>query len=81
MFSLTLLLKLVNLQAAKLFIVTLATKGDGYHSPRFSFMFKILYRVIHRLIQNCFLRKMVYLNIIFVIDTRNYELFTAGIVP
>ena len=38
-----------------------------------SVRFKILYRVIQRLIQHCLLRKMVYLNIIYVIATRNYE--------
>src|SRR6218665_1750140 len=35
-----------NLQATKLFIVTSATKGGGYHPLRFSVRFKILYRVI-----------------------------------
>ena len=54
----------VNLQATKLFIVTSATKGGGYHPLRFSGRLKILYRVIQRLIQHCLLRKMVYLNII-----------------
>ena len=69
-----------NLQVTKLFIVTSATKGD-YHPPKFSVRFKILYRVIERLIQHCLLRRMVYLNIIYVIATRDYEFFTTGIVP
>src|SRR6218665_3010262 len=72
-----------NLHATKLFIVTSATKGGGggYHPLRFSVRFKILYRVIQPLIQHCLLRKMVYLNIIYVLTTRNYEVFTTGIVP
>jgi len=65
--------------------VTSATKGGGYHPLKFSVRFKILYRVILPLIQHCLLRKIVYLNIIhgiiYVIDTRNYESFTTGIVP
>src|SRR6218665_213942 len=65
----------VNLQATKLFIVTWATKGGGYHPPRFSVRFKILYRVIQALIYHCLLRNMVYLNIIYVIATRNYDFF------
>ena len=65
-----------NLQATKLFIVTSATKGGGYHHPlRFCVRFKILYRVIQPLIQHCLLRKMVYLNIKYVIATRSYEIF------
>ena len=69
----------VNLQATKLFIVTSATKGGGYQPPRFSVRFKILYREIQPLIQHWLLRKTVYLNIIYVIATRNYEFFTTGI--
>jgi len=58
---------LLNLQATKLFIVTSATKGVVVTThPRFSLRFKILYSVIQRLIQNCLLHKMVYLNIIHV---------------
>src|SRR6218665_2259687 len=61
---------------------TSATKG-GWLPPilRFGVRFKILYRVIQPLIQHCLLRKMVYLNIIYVIATRNYDFFTTGIVP
>ena len=69
-----------NLQATKLFIATSATKGVV--TPfRFRVRFKILYRVIYPLIQHCLLHKMVYLNIIYVIATRNYEFFTTGIFP
>ena|SRR6218665_2552756 len=72
----------INLQATKLFIVTSATKGSGYHPPlRFCVRFKILYRVIQPLIQHCLLHKMVYLNIIYIIATRKYEFFTIGIFP
>src|SRR6218665_1975500 len=46
----------------------------------FRVRFKILYRVIKPLIQHCLLRKMVHLNIIYLIATRNYEFFTTGIV-
>ena len=70
----------VNLQATKLFIVTSATKGVVTTPFRFSVRFRILYRAIQRLIQHCLLRKMVYLNIIYVIATRNYEFCTTGIV-
>ena len=71
-----------NLQVTKLFIVTSATKGGGgYHPLRFSVRCKISYRVIQPLIQHCLLHKMVYLNITYVIATRNYEFFTTGIVP
>jgi len=41
---------ILNLQATKLFILTSATKGVGYHLHRFSVRFKILYRVIQPLI-------------------------------
>jgi len=70
-----------NLQATKLFIVTSATKWGGVVSAplRFRVRFKILYRVIQPLIQHCLLHQMVYLNIIYVIATRNYEFFTTGI--
>ena len=51
----------INLQATKLFIVTSATNGEGVVVR---VRFKILYRVIHRLIRHCLLRKTVYLNII-----------------
>src|SRR6218665_135007 len=73
----------INLQATKLFIVTPATKGGGWLPPPLGFRvrFKILYRVIQPLIQHCLLHKMVYLNIIYVIATRNYEFFTTGIFP
>jgi len=65
-----------NLQATKLFIVTSATKGGVVTTPlRFRVRFKIVYHVIHPLIQHCLLSKMVYLNIIYVIATRNYEFF------
>src|SRR6218665_3491870 len=68
----------LNLQATKLFIVTSATKGGVITTPlRFRVRFKILYRVIHPLIQHCLLHEMVYLNIIYVIATRNYEFFTT----
>src|SRR6218665_1021831 len=66
---------MVNLQATKLFIVTSATKGGGYHPLRFSVRFKILYRLIQRLIQHCLLSKTVYLNLKYVIATRSYEFF------
>src|SRR6218665_54348 len=72
----------INLQATKLFILTSATKGGVVTTtPRFSVRFKILYRVIEPLIQHCLMRRMVYLNVICVIATRNYEFFTTGIVP
>src|SRR6218665_817656 len=71
----------INLQATKLFIVTSATKGGGYHPLRFRVRFKILYRVIQPLIQHSLLHTMVYLSIIYVIATRNYEFFTTGIFP
>src|SRR6218665_987933 len=57
------------------------TKGGGNHPLRFRVRFKILYRVIQPLIQQCLLHKMVYLNIIYVIATRNYESFTTGNFP
>src|SRR6218665_3058711 len=70
----------LNLQATKLFIVTPATKGWVVTTPTgFRVRFKILYRVIQPLIQHCLLHKMVYLNIIYVIATRNYDFFTTGI--
>ena len=69
--------KIINLQATKLFIVTPTTKGGGYHPPRFRVRFQILYRVIQVLIQHCLLRRMVYLSIIYVIATRNYEFLLA----
>ena len=60
----------LNLLAAKLFIVASATKGGDYHHPlRFRIRFKTMYRVIKPLIRHCLLRKMVYLNIIYVIAT------------
>jgi len=72
----------LNPQATKLFIVTSATKDVLVTTPlRFRVRFKILYRVIQRLIQHCLLRKMMYLNIRYVIATRNYDYFTTGIVP
>jgi len=49
--------------------------------PTFSIWFKILYRVIRRLIQHCFMSKMVYWNIKYVIATRNYEYFNIGTGP
>src|SRR6218665_2608047 len=66
-----------NLQATKLFIVTSATRRRVVViTPlRFSVRFKILYRVIQPLIRHCLLCKMVYLNIIFVIATRNNDCF------
>ena len=73
-----------SLQATKLLIVTSAIPrevGVVTTSPRFSVRFMILYRVIQPLIQHCLLRKIGYLNIIYVIATRNYEFFTTGIVP
>ena len=70
-----------NPQATKLFIVTTATMGGVVTTPLgFRVRFKILYRAIQPLIQHCLLRKMVYLNIIYVITTRNYEFFTTVIV-
>ena len=75
-------LRLINLHATMLFIVTSATKEVVVTTPlRFRVRFKILYHVIQPLIQHCLLRKMVYLSIIYVIATRNYELFTTAIVP
>ena len=47
-------------------------------TPRFSVWFKILYRVIQRLIQHCLLSKMKYLNIKYVIATQNYAFFNTG---
>ena len=74
-------LRVINLQATKLFAVTSATKG-GYHPPlRFRVRFKILYWAIQSLLQHCLLRTTVYLNIIYVIATRNYDFFTTGSVP
>src|SRR6218665_3583578 len=63
----------INLQATKLLFATSATKGGGYHPLRFSVSIKILYSVIQRMIQHCLPSKMVYLNIKYVIATRNYE--------
>src|SRR6218665_493585 len=76
------LFRIINLQATKLFIVTSATKGGMITTTlRFCVRFKIVcYRVILRLNQHCLLRRMVYLNIIYVIATRNYEFVTTGIV-
>ena len=42
---------------------------------RFRVRFKILCRVIQPLIQHCLLRKMVYLNVKYVIATRSYDFF------
>src|SRR6218665_4039031 len=64
----------------KLFIATL-TLCDITTPLRFRVRFKTLYCVIQSLIQHCLLRRMVYLNIIYVIATRNYDFFTTGIVP
>ena len=65
-----------NLQATELVIVTSATKGVVVTTcNRFSVWFRILYRVIWRLIQHCLLSKVVYLNVKYVIATRNYEFF------
>src|SRR6218665_3605584 len=73
---------LINLQATKLFIVAPATKGWVVTTPPgFRVRFNILYRVIQPLIQHCLVHNMVYLNIIYVIATRNYEFFTTGIFP
>ena len=71
--------RVINLQATKLFIVPSATKGVVTTPHYIWFRFNILYLVIHPLIQHCLLHKMVYLNVIFVIATRNYEFFTTGI--
>src|SRR6218665_3922445 len=54
-------------------------RGGGYHPLTFSVWFKILFSVIKRLIQHCLLSKMVYLNITYVIATRNYEFFNTGL--
>ena len=71
----------VNLQATKLFIVTLATKGGRWLSPlRFSVRFKILYRVIYPLLHHCLLSKMAYLNVKYVIATRNYYFLIPALV-
>jgi len=68
------LLPPINLQATKLFCGIGYQRGDmGYvHPLRFKAWFKILYRVIQRLIQNCFLSKMVYLNIALKLKTMNF---------
>src|SRR6218665_1643627 len=50
-------------------------QGGWLPPPGFRVRFKILYRVIQPLIQHCLWHKMVYLNIIYVIATRNYEFF------
>src|SRR6218665_1904692 len=72
----------LNLQATKLFIVTPATKGWVVTTTHgYRVRFKILYRAIQPLIQHCFLHKMVYLNIIYVIASRNYEFFPTSIFP
>jgi len=47
---------------------------------RFSALFKILYRVMPRLIQHCLLSTMVYFNVKYVIDTRNYDFLTPALV-
>src|SRR6218665_3787119 len=52
----------------------------GLPPPRFSVWFKILYRVIQRLVQHCFLSIMVYLHIKYVIDTRNYDFLISALV-
>ena len=72
------------LQATMLFIVTSATKGVP-PPLRFRVRFTILYRdIVSRIhpliqlsIQHCLLRKMGYLNMVYmyVIATRNYEYF------
>src|SRR6218665_3356825 len=49
-------------------------RGVVTTTPRFSVWFKILHRLIQRLIRHYFLSKMVYLNIKYVIVTRNYDL-------
>ena len=72
------MLLMINLQATKLFIVTPATKGWVVTTPGLCVRFTILYRVIQPLIQHCLRRKMVYLNVIYAIATRNYELFTPA---
>ena len=58
-----------NLQATKLFATSagrLPRGGGGYQPHRFSVWFKILYRVIQRLIHHCFLNTMVYLNVKYI---------------
>jgi len=66
----------VNLQTAKLFIVTSTTKGVAVTTIlTFSVWFKILYRVIRLLIQHWLLSRMVYLSLKYVIAIRNYEFF------
>src|SRR6218665_2096279 len=73
--------QILSLQATKLFIVTLATRGRGVVTTPLDlvFWFKILYRVIKSLIQHCLLSKMAYLNVKYVIATRNYDFFNTGI--
>src|SRR6218665_2794073 len=65
---------MLNLQATN-FIVTSATKGGWLPPPRIRVRFKILYSVIHRLIQHYLLSKMVYLNVKYFIATRSYDFF------
>ena len=48
-------------------------RGGGYHPPRFSVSFKILYRAIKPLIQHCLLSTTDYLNVKYVIATRRYD--------
>jgi len=62
----------LNPQATKLFCDIGYQEGVVTTLRRFRVWFKILYRVIQQLIQHCLPSKMVYLNVTYVIATRNY---------
>src|SRR6218665_561145 len=55
------------------FLLHRLPRGGGLPPPRFSVWFKISYRVIPRLIPNIFLSKMVYLDVKYMTENRNYE--------
>jgi len=69
----------VNPQATKLLWRQRLPRRSGYHPlPSFRVWFKISYRVIHRLIQHIFLSKMVYLDVKYMTENRNYEFLSTG---
>jgi len=71
----------INLQATKVFLchrlprVWVVTTPLGNHLG-----LKISYRVIQRLIQHCFLSKMVYLYVKYMIAARNYAIYNTSTV-
>ena len=59
---------------------TSATKACWLQPFRFRALFQISYCVIQRLIQHCFLSKMVYLNVKYIIASRHYDILNTGTV-